>query len=157
MRDDAVTHPKTRVASARTVRREVFLTGDFARFCGTLALLAILAAPAYAQGPWTITDLGTLGGPSSSALDVNDSGQVVGWAFNAAGQQRAFVWTPANGMLDLGTLGGPSSSAHAINNAGQIVGESTTGSGQNHAFLWTAAGAWWTSARWAAQTSWPTT
>jgi probable HAF family extracellular repeat protein len=47
-------------------------------------------------------DLGTLGGNRSEAWGVSADGSVVvGWAFNAAGQVRAFRWTQAGGMEDL--------------------------------------------------------
>src|SRR5215212_4391424 len=80
---------------------------------------------------YTITDLGTLGGASSYAYDINDSNQVVGYAKVATGADRAFLFKDANGnhladageMVNLGTLAGYSSSyAYAINNNGIIVG-----------------------------------
>ena len=90
---------------------------------------------------YTITEIGTLGGPTSLATDVNATGQVVGAADTAAGQSHAFLW--ADGVLtDLGTLGGPASLAEAINARGQVVGMATTAPGQqlggpgSHAFLW---------------------
>jgi probable HAF family extracellular repeat protein len=47
-------------------------------------------------------DLGTLGGDSSSALDVSADGSVVvGWANDATGQTCAFRWTESSGMEDL--------------------------------------------------------
>jgi len=107
----------------------------------------------------TVTDLGTLGGLGSRANDVNDAGQVVGYADTAGGQRHAFLVTPedtdsngtpdrwfrdddANGlndlMLDLGTLGGPTSEARAINNLGQVVGraDTSTSSVSYRAFVW---------------------
>ncbi len=57
-----------------------------------------------AGGP--MQDLGTLGGLSSCAYGINDSGQVVGYATNAAGYSHAFLFTGSGPMQDLGTLGG---------------------------------------------------
>ena len=73
-----------------------------------------------------MTDLGTLGGTSSTATDINSTGQVVGWSgSNLANdhEYHAFFWE-AGTMTDLGTLGGMLSSASAINATGQVVGSS---------------------------------
>jgi probable HAF family extracellular repeat protein len=49
-------------------------------------------------------DLGTLGGNRSWAYGVSADGSVVvGWSWNAAGQDRAFRWTASDGMEDLNT------------------------------------------------------
>jgi probable HAF family extracellular repeat protein len=40
------------------------------------------------------------------ATGVNNSGEVVGEAFNSSGYVNAFSYTSAGGMIDLGTLGG---------------------------------------------------
>lgn len=96
-----------------------------------------LPAPAYTLGAG-INSLGTLGGHQSVAIDINDSGQVVGGAQAAGGYIRPFRW--ANDMMtDLGTLGGESGSilhrAQAINTSGDVVGMSYTAGGDAHAFL----------------------
>ena len=92
---------------------------------------------------WTqlggMIDLGTLGGPTSSALSINDLGQVVGIStpnFADRNLNHAFLWTQQGGMIDLGTLG-RTSSPSTLNDVGQVVGGSVTLTGQSHAFLWT--------------------
>ena len=44
--------------------------------------------------------LGTLGGTQSFANDINDSGTVVGWSHNSAGQQKSFKWD-GSGLTNL--------------------------------------------------------
>jgi probable HAF family extracellular repeat protein len=51
-----------------------------------------------------MVELGTLGGDESVAYGVSADGLVVvGGAWNAAGDYRAFRWTAAGGMEDLNT------------------------------------------------------
>lgn len=67
-----------------------------------------------------LVDLGDLGGKCTQGLDINASGQVVGWAQTATGDYHAFRWE--NGvMTDLSGLAGNFSSAVAINDHGEIV------------------------------------
>jgi len=92
----------------------------------------------------TMTDLGTLGGPTAYAMGINSSGTITGGAQNAAGSTRPFVWTQADGMRDLGVLPGYTSGhADAINDNGVIVGRSGI-SAPYRATLWTptGTGAW---------------
>lgn len=86
-------------------------------------------------------DLGTLGGISSSATDINDLGDVVGQAVNSDGYAHAFLFTDEGGIEDLGTPNGLQSVANAINNRGVIVGSHETGPfTPGRAFRWTRAG-----------------
>ncbi len=82
-------------------------------------------------------DIGTLGGNSSIAFSINDSGQMVGIS-NIKGQSDGHAFFYSNGsMKDLGTLGGIYSAAYKINNNGDIVGNSTLkGDEVLHTFLY---------------------
>jgi probable HAF family extracellular repeat protein len=117
-----------------------------------ILLLAGLAFAIAAQSPaasaagssppinsYIVTNLGSLDGPLTEALDVNDAGEVVGRSWNSAQIDRAFLWK--DGVIaDLGTLpGGTHATATAINNLGQVVGWSRGTTGDFRAFLWDPA------------------
>ncbi len=76
-----------------------------------LSLFALLSGSSQAA-TYTITDLGTLGFPSSYAYSINNSGQIVG-------QSGANVFLYSNGTM--GSLG-IEGRAFDINNSGQVVG-----------------------------------
>jgi len=86
-------------------------------------------APSESRAPFAVrrvVDLGTLGGVTSFAEDVNDRGHVVGSSATPAGETHAFFWRQGQGMVDLGTLGGNQSGATDVNNSDQVVGWSRT-------------------------------
>jgi probable HAF family extracellular repeat protein len=96
------------------------------------------AAVAAARQDGARLDLGTLGGTSSAATDINNQGVVVGGAQTATGAMHAFQWTPGRGMVDLGTLPGDAGSfASAINARGDILGVSSKADGASTIVLWT--------------------
>lgn len=100
-----------------------------------LTAFALYSASALAV-PYTITDLGTLGGALSSAFGINDNGQVVGAASLVSGYSHPFLYSGGT-MSDLGTLdGGTNGVAFSINNSGQVVGSAYTADGDNRAFLY---------------------
>lgn len=92
---------------------------------------------AVSWGPGTFIELGTLGGSTSNANGINDSGWIVGNSSVAGdASSHATLWVGTS-AIDLGTLGGSSSSARAINESGWIVGSSSLGTGNlSHATLW---------------------
>jgi probable HAF family extracellular repeat protein len=92
---------------------------------------------------WTpsggIVDLGTLGGTSSVARAVNESGQVVGYSdITGNTGTHAFSWTAAGGMIDLGAPAGTGTFAADVSDSGQVVGYISNGIA--FAFSWTANG-----------------
>ena len=107
---------------------------------GIVAVL-VLAGIGNALGAvqYSMTVLGTLPGVSDSyALGTNESGQVVGFAWDiSSGYRHGFLYSNGK-MTDLGTLGGSQSYAYGINDSGQVVGgaDSPTSSGYEHAFLY---------------------
>jgi probable HAF family extracellular repeat protein len=85
--------------------------------------------------PYALSDLGTLGGLSAQANDINEAGQVVGYATNSANRGRAFLYD-GGAMTDLGTLGGAIANASAINEHRQVVGWASISQSLSHGFLW---------------------
>jgi probable HAF family extracellular repeat protein len=86
---------------------------------------------------YAVLHLGSLGGPATVPLALNNQGEVVGWS-STAGNETAHAFLFGKGRLtDLGTLGGKVSSATSINNRGEIVGMSNVapGSSQVDAFM----------------------
>jgi probable HAF family extracellular repeat protein len=108
----------------------------------TVATVLIAAADkAYGIVQYSVTDLGTLGGISSHAYGINNSGQVVGNALTAGGDVHAFLYTGNGPMQDLNDLIAPDSglallSARGINNLGQVAGSAQTSDGWARAFLY---------------------
>ena len=60
--------------------------------------------------------LGTLGGPTSQAEDINSSGQIVGVSLTAGGSEDGFLYSGNGPMVDLGPY-----RTTLINDAGQMV------------------------------------
>jgi probable HAF family extracellular repeat protein len=95
---------------------------------------------AFLSGPngAPLTDsniLGTLAGDETSAMGVNDIGQVTGYSL-VNGMAHAFLTGPGGAnMFDLGTLGGQESYGVAVNNQGQVAGYSNTANGSVIAFI----------------------
>jgi probable HAF family extracellular repeat protein len=95
-------------------------------------------------------DIGTLGGPDTFALTINDQGQITGQSYinstpNADNSpscppgvpaQDPFLWDKGR-MIDIGSLGGTCSLPNRLNNRGQVVGISYLADNRTvHAFFW---------------------
>ncbi len=86
------------------------------------------------------TDLGTPAGGTSSAVDINNHDQIVGWmtegpVWGPVAPLKPFLWEDGR-ITELGTLGGISAQPVDINDHGEITGHSQTSTGDTHAFLW---------------------
>ena len=89
-------------------------------------------------------DLGDLGGATSFANRIIDSGQIVGWADTSPDDGLAHAFLFEGGALnDLGTLNTENpeynygySLAYDINSAGHVVGVAHTNGWLLHAFVW---------------------
>lgn len=90
-------------------------------------------------------DLGTLGGPDSLGMYVNEAGQVAGFSYTSYTPNpltgippgHPFLWENGT-MRDLGTIGGTQVfDLDGINERGQVIGQMTMADEvRSHPFLW---------------------
>jgi len=103
-------------------------------FVFSLVLALGISFTAYGVSQYLVTDLGTLGGPSSYARAINMHGEVAGYSNTLDGNNHAFLWLPeaAYGLMeemnDLGPLPGYLDSfASGVNSSGEVAGKSEFG------------------------------
>jgi len=105
------------------------------------AALLVLAGSAHARQSGlqvTITDLGPLpGGIYSSAYAINDTGKIVGMAYDASGALQTVQWV--NGQISIipGLAPSAASVPADVNDAGEIAGTLAIG-GQDVGIYWDA-------------------
>lgn len=112
-----------------------------ARRClGVLGAGILSLPPAFAQ-TYTVLDLGTLGGSTSTALGIDEAGTIVGYATDASSVKHAARWD-AGGVLDLGAPAGfIVSSAVAGNELGQVAANGEGNPQAIQAYRW-EGGVW---------------
>jgi probable HAF family extracellular repeat protein len=82
----------------------------------------------------SLTDLGDFGGALTMGRDINDAGQVVGWAQTASGDYHPFLWDDGV-MTDLSTYTGNFGAAVAINEAGVMLLKASDMKGERNLLL----------------------
>jgi phospholipase C len=133
------TDQRTNTELMITRRTESIVRGFVSVMAAVLATL-IFETTTFGQSTYSVIDLGTLpGGTGSTAVAINNNGQVVGYADTSNAITHAFLYSGGK-MIDLGTLGGSFSSASGINDNGQVVGTSTTTRYASHVFLSSGSG-----------------
>jgi probable HAF family extracellular repeat protein len=100
--------------------------------------LLFFAALLPASNIPTITEAGSLGGASTVAYQISDSGLIVGYAQVSNTDTHAFSATSGGGTHDLNGAASESG-AYGVNSAGQIVGTSYV-NGQAHGTIWSSTG-----------------
>jgi probable HAF family extracellular repeat protein len=109
---------------------------------GLLVALVELGTPANAQAPrYSVTDLGALGGGTSTGYAINTDGQVTGEAVTAGGVIHAFLYTK-RGMRDLNSMIDPAVAAYVtllsgkgINKGWIVANGVDSRTGKTHAHL----------------------
>lgn len=132
----AATRPPVRAPASR-VRRGAAYAAQLALVAVAIALLprwSTRETESAVQPLYALTDLGTLGGPTSSASDLNDRDEVVGSSDNGRFEE-AFRWRPETGLVGLGTITG-FSIATGINRSGWVCGYSGADHFHLEAVVW---------------------
>src|SRR5260370_19624133 len=103
-------------------------------FLGSLIFTGLLIEATHAQTRYEIIHIPTPDGCNSTALGLNEQGNVVGFCYQND-ESNAFLYRYSDGSIqDIGSIGGKATAATAINNANQIVGNSADGSNNVLAF-----------------------
>lgn len=126
-------HPTTRTRQRRSLPPATRLLPCAA--CAAL-LMHSLAHAGPAQPVWSVQAIPTFGGTTSVAYSINNNGWVTGYATQADGSQRGYVWKPDGSMTMIPTLGGNSSVGRAINQAGQVGGWAARADGLDGGFIY---------------------
>jgi probable HAF family extracellular repeat protein len=118
----------------RSIRRQASPMSLLLTSLGLITAICF-ASSASAQNRYRITRIPAAPGANSSALGVNNKGEVVGYSFLGE-DYRAFLYSASDhSLIDVGSLGGKINAACAINDAGEVTGYSQDGNGNLLAFV----------------------
>ncbi len=121
-----------RLNPADEVRRQA--SPVFLVFLGLICAICFASA-AFAQNRYQITRIPTAQGANSSALGINNKGEIVGYSFQGEDYQAFLYSSSDQSLTDVGSLGGKINAACAISDAGQVTGYSQDGNGNLLAFV----------------------
>ena len=129
----------TRVSASR------FLTGVRTILTGLLLSSALLGPSIANDVLYTITDLGTLGGPTSEPEAISQNGIICGNAMPSVSSNHPFLYQAGGPMQDLGLLdpvNGVFGTATSVNSKSQVVGyaDAPVPGDPYHAFLYNGSG-----------------
>lgn len=104
----------------------------FAALLASVLGTSALAAPASAAAPTATMHFASLvsSGQNSTALGINNHGQIVGWGSNQTSFYESAVSWSGGTMISLPTLGFNRGVGFAINDAGLVVGDSYDAAGR---------------------------
>jgi len=116
-----------------------------AQFLAAFLLCAGMAQVYGSEILYTVTDLGTLGGPTSVANAISQNGIICGNAQLSPSRNHPFVYQGSGSIHDLGLLdpvNGVVGDATSVNSQGQIVGfsDAQVPGDPFHAFLYNESG-----------------
>ncbi len=103
-------------------------------------LVCLSVSGAFAQTKYKIIHIPTPTGSTSSALGLNENGQVVGYSFQGDDYKTFLYVYPSGKIGELGSLGGKLKAACAINSSGAVAGYCQDGNGNLQAFSYTENG-----------------
>ena len=96
-------------------------------------MLLLAVTPSRVAALYNDVDLGASGG---EAAGINNTGQIIGWAYSSSEDVAVFRTNSSSTPVLLNTLGGSTIQADTINSSGQIVGFCSITGGVPHAVLW---------------------
>lgn len=95
---------------------------------------------AYLYHDGEVQDLGTLGGESSVAVDINESGEILG-SSTYGGDTTGSIFLYKDGVMqDIGILIGMPATALGLNNDGQVTGAASITVRDTHAYIYDEGG-----------------